>query len=201
MLEVAAERDDLTNGNMFLWDMGQGLSFRSGTFDGAVSISAVQWLCNADKKENNPVQRINRFFQSLYASLARGARAVLQLYPENPSQVELLTSAAMRAGFGGGLVVDFPNSTRAKKYYLVLWAGTSGIPQKMPEAQTGEEPTSVQYETARLKEMRKRADKGKGRDPIKGRQWVLAKKERQRRQGKDVRPDSKYSGRTRKPRF
>jgi 18S rRNA (guanine1575-N7)-methyltransferase len=114
MLEIAAERDDV-NGDLFLWDMGQGLSFRPGMFDGAVSISAVQWLCNADRKENNPVQRINRFFQSLYVSLARGARAVLQLYPESPNQVELLTSAAMRAGFGGGLVVDFPNSTRAKK--------------------------------------------------------------------------------------
>ena len=26
-------------------DMGQGLAFRSGMFDGAVSISALQWLC------------------------------------------------------------------------------------------------------------------------------------------------------------
>ena len=31
----------------------------------------------------------------------------------------------MRAGFSGGLVVDFPNSTRAKKYFLVLMVGNS----------------------------------------------------------------------------
>ena len=30
-------------------------------------------------------------------------------------QVELITTQAMKAGFTGGLVVDYPNSTRAKK--------------------------------------------------------------------------------------
>lgn len=41
----------------------------------------------------------------------------------------MLTSAAMRAGFSGGLVVDFPHSTRAKKYFLVLMVGhTSVVP-------------------------------------------------------------------------
>lgn len=42
------------------------------------------------------------------------------------AQAELLTSAAMRAGFSGGLVVDFPHSTRAKKYFLVLMVGSTG---------------------------------------------------------------------------
>ena len=32
----------------------------------------------------------------------------------------------MRAGFSGGLVVDFPHSTRAKKYFLVLMVGSTG---------------------------------------------------------------------------
>ena len=35
----------------------------------------------------------------------------------------MITSAAMKCGFTGGLVVDYPNSTRAKKYYLVIEAG------------------------------------------------------------------------------
>ena len=38
----------------------------------------------------------------------------------------------MRAGFTGGLVVDYPNSTKAKKYFLVLM--TSGANQQMPTA-------------------------------------------------------------------
>ncbi|CAF4881134.1 unnamed protein product, partial [Rotaria socialis] len=46
---------------------------------------------------------------------ARGARAVFQFYPETPHQVDMITQQAMKAGFTGGLVVDYPNSTRAKK--------------------------------------------------------------------------------------
>lgn len=49
------------------------------------------------------------FFGSLYRCLARGARAVLQVYPENVAQRELILSFAMRAGFAGGVVVDYPH--------------------------------------------------------------------------------------------
>ena len=35
----------------------------------------------------------------------------------------MITTAAMKSGFTGGLVVDYPNSTKAKKYYLVIEAG------------------------------------------------------------------------------
>ena len=63
----------------------------------------------------NPIKRINRFFNTLYGCMSRGSRAVFQFYPENPEQVELLTSAALRAGFTGGLLVDYPNSAKAKK--------------------------------------------------------------------------------------
>lgn len=35
----------------------------------------------------------------------------------------MITSAAMKSGFSGGLVVDYPNSTKAKKYFLVIEAG------------------------------------------------------------------------------
>lgn len=45
MLDVALERE--VDGDVCLADMGHGLPFRVGTFDGAISISAVQWLCNA----------------------------------------------------------------------------------------------------------------------------------------------------------
>ena len=106
-------------------DMGTSLPFRPGSFDGAISISAVQWLCNAEKKSDIPQRRMKAFFQSLYGVLRRGAKAVLQFYPENNQQLDMITTTASRCGFGGGLVVDFPHSSRAKKYYLVLPAGPS----------------------------------------------------------------------------
>lgn len=37
----------------------------------------------------------------------------------------MITSSAMRNGFTGGLIVDFPNSKKAKKYFLFLMAGYS----------------------------------------------------------------------------
>ena len=41
----------------------------------------MQWLCNADSRGADPRKRMRRFFETLYASLARGGRAVLQVPP------------------------------------------------------------------------------------------------------------------------
>ncbi|GAB66844.1 S-adenosylmethionine-dependent methyltransferase [Plasmodium cynomolgi strain B] len=102
-------------GDMILADMGKLMRFQSCIFDGVVSISALQWLCNWDKKDENPKVRISTFFKWLYNCLKRGARAVFQFYPDSAEQIETLTSFAMKAGFGGGVVVDFPNSAKSKK--------------------------------------------------------------------------------------
>ncbi|XP_074269162.1 18S rRNA (guanine-N(7))-methyltransferase RID2-like isoform X2 [Silene latifolia] len=125
MLDVAVERE--VEGDLFLADMGQGLGFRPGVIDGAISISAVQWLCNADKSCHEPRLRLKAFFGSLYRSLSRGARAVLQIYPQNDAQRELILGFAMRAGFAGGVVVDYPHSTKSRKEYLVLTCGPPSL--------------------------------------------------------------------------
>jgi len=65
--EIANERG--VEGDLILNDMGQGIPFKAGTFDGAVSISALQWLCNADKTSHNPKKRLYTFFTTLFASL------------------------------------------------------------------------------------------------------------------------------------
>jgi 18S rRNA (guanine1575-N7)-methyltransferase len=65
--DVALERE--VEGDLLLGDLGQGLPFRAGSFDGAVSISALQWLCNADKSSHHPAKRLYKFFSSLYACL------------------------------------------------------------------------------------------------------------------------------------
>ncbi|XP_041725462.1 probable 18S rRNA (guanine-N(7))-methyltransferase [Coregonus clupeaformis] len=127
-LDVALDRE--VEGDLVLGDMGEGMPFRPGTFDGCISISALQWLCNADKKTHSPPKRLYTFFSTLYSSL-RSPRAVFQLYPENSEQLELITSQAMRAGFSGGMVVDYPNSTKAKKFFLCLFAGFSGTLPKI----------------------------------------------------------------------
>lgn len=211
MLAVAHERG--VDGGLVHDDMGCGLPFRDGLFDGAVSISAVQWLCHAETSEQIPRRRLAKFFEALYKVLRRGARAVLQFYPQSPEQLQLITASAMRAGFGGGLVVDFPHSTRAKKYFLCLLAGPAEPSFAMPQGlgadgmeedadgEEGEERAHVQN-AGRSRQHARRAGAGKrARTPVKSRDWVVRKKESQRRQGKLVRDDSKYTARSRRPKF
>lgn len=121
MLDVAVDRE--VEGGLVMSDMGHGLPFKAGTFDAAISISALQWLCYANKTEQNPRKRLYKFFSTLLASLTRQARCVFQFYPDNSDEIEMITTQAMKAGFYGGLVVDYPNSTKAKKYFLVLMTG------------------------------------------------------------------------------
>uniref|UniRef100_A0A4W4HKG5 18S rRNA (guanine-N(7))-methyltransferase n=1 Tax=Electrophorus electricus TaxID=8005 RepID=A0A4W4HKG5_ELEEL len=192
MLNVALDRG--VEGDLMLADMGQGLPFRPGTFDGCISISALQWLCNADKKSHSPPKRLYTFFSMLYSSLARGARAVFQLYPENSEQLELITAQAMRSGFTGGMVVDYPNSSKAKKFFLCLFAGVSGVLPKVRTVAGSECEISACGILCRFKVL-------KGKSVKKSKDWIMEKKERRRRQGKEVRADTKYTGRQRRPRF
>lgn len=201
MLEIAVED---TEGHLVLSDMGQGVPFRPGVFDACISISALQWLCNADKSSHNPVARLRRFFQTLYACLSGNARAVFQFYPENPAQLNLISSTALRCGFNGGVLVDFPHSSKARKYFLVIYTGKP--PAHAPVALTDESVASS-YNQAKFMSQRgpkpaakesKSGDKRSRRTPLKNKKWVLDIKERQRRQGKTVRPDSKFTARSRR---
>jgi 18S rRNA (guanine1575-N7)-methyltransferase len=56
----------------------------------------------------------------------------------------MIVSSAMRAGFTGGLVVDYPNSSKAKKVFLCLFAGASEK-VSLPMGLSGDEPRQVSY--------------------------------------------------------
>ena len=87
-LDVACERE--VEGDLVHRDMGEGMCFRPGMFDGAIryaptaaidqhhtlshtvylpSVSALQWLCNQDKRAHNPRARMQKFFTTLYACM------------------------------------------------------------------------------------------------------------------------------------
>jgi hypothetical protein len=68
MLKQAKEFMEV-EGDVILSDMGAGLPFTPGAFDGAISISAIQWLCNSNKSDERPAHRLLVFFQSLFACL------------------------------------------------------------------------------------------------------------------------------------
>lgn len=206
MLNIAVERE--VEGDLLYADMGEGFGFRPGTFDGAISISALQWLCTAETKKDNPIKRIHRFFESLYRVLVRGGRCVisiskeqaLQLYPHNAEQIELLTNSALKCGLIGGLVVDYPHSTKAKKYFLMFNAGFSEEVSKELVL-----PKGIEDEEEKIDVVDKKANKhrkGKvDRSAFKSRDWIMKKKERARLQGKKIKTDSKYTGRKRPDAF
>eukprot|EP01039_Chlorochromonas_danica_P006803 gene6803-7516_t len=203
MLDIANERD-AEQGDVIKSDMGQGLPFRPGTFDGAVSISALQWLCYSNSSDQDPKLRLNRFFSSLYTVLKRNARAVLQFYPENPEQAVLIAQCASKVGFAGGVVVDYPNSSKAKKYYLCLsFERSYQLPaaRGLHSGENGEENGEVQVAPMAAKSKKVKRRREGERPRVKSVDWIRHKKERSRRLGKEVKTDSKFTGRRRPTSF
>lgn len=182
-------------GDLMHHDMGTGLPFRPATFDACISISALQWLCYSNAKDQIPKKRLTRFFSSLYQVLRRGGRAVLQFYPETAEQAVLISECAAKVGFAGGVVVDYPNSAKAKKHYLVL-TFERGYKAPVGLSDTGLNQVRVDGER---RDGNKRVHKKKKNGKTK--EWILQKKETQRRKGKDVRQDTKFTGRKRKDKF
>ncbi|KAI0748074.1 williams-Beuren syndrome critical region protein 22 [Daedaleopsis nitida] len=204
MLEVALERE--VEGDLFLQDIGQGFGFRPGSFDGAISVSVLQWLLNAETSHptSSPPHRLNRFFTTLHAALKNPSRAVLQFYPTSDDQIQLITSIAQKAGFGGGVVVDFPNSKKARKVFLCLFVGGGGGAQQVPKGLEGEEEEGMEGKALfeKRRERLRSRDKGGKRKGVKDKEWILKKKELYRQRGKEGVPlDSKYTGRKRKAVF
>ena len=134
------------------------------------------------------------------------------------------------------MVVDFPNSAKAKKFYLCLYCGPQPVANPkalgVDEAVAGIDFTDrkrffnfylficlfvclfvclfissffiylliVCEYFLNMNFLRDKRRKGKKKDKnaVKSKDWVLAKKDRQKRQGKEVRPDSKYTARSRR---
>lgn len=194
MLDIALQRD--VEGDLMLADIGQGVPFRAGTFDAAVSISAIQWLCSAETSDTSPAGRLSRFFNGLYASLRRGGRAVCQFYPKNDQQRNMITQAAVKAGFGAGLLEDDPG-TKNVKLYLVLTVGSTAAEGGSTDI-TGvvEGMDGVDVMDMRRKQQTRTPDVRKG-----NKAWIIKKKEQMERKGKVVKASSKYTGRKRRIQF
>lgn len=194
MLAVAKMQRDV-EGDLILGDMGQGLPFRPGSFDAAISISAIQWLCNAESahEADAPERRLKRFFGTLYVALRRGGKAVLQFYPKDKRQRDMICQAAIRAGFGAGVLED-DGGTKNHKEYLVCSVGGGDITGVV----SGMDGVDVEDGRRAGSRTTSRGDKRE----VKGsRGWILRKKEQMEKKGKVVKASSKYTGRKRNIKF
>ena len=210
MLAIALDRSHThstaASGDLLLADMGQGLPFRAGSFDAAISISAIQWLCNAETSADcdDPKLRLRRFFDTLYSALKRGARAVCQFYPRDEAQRAMICAAAVRAGFGAGVLEDDVGSKNAK-LYLVLTVGGGGMGAEsgsggrditgVVKGLDGVEVVDQRKGREREKARGKRGREAKAKKG--GKEWILRKKEQMVRKGMVVKKTSKYTGRKR----
>jgi len=200
--EEEDEQESPSYGDLMHHDMGTGLPFRPATFDACISISALQWLCYSNSKDQIPKRRLTRFFSSLYQVLRRGGRAVLQFYPETAEQAILISECAAKVGFAGGIVVDYPNSAKAKKHYLVLsfdrnYTAPQGLTDGALLAATRQ---GVRVDSKDNSDNKKRIPVRKKKG-VKTKEWIVQKKETQRKKGKDVRPDTKFTARKRPTKF
>jgi len=110
-----------------------------------------------------------------------------------------------RADFAFSFVfLDYPNSTKAKKHYLVLsfdrtYKAPAGLTDgALLASKNSRDQVRVDDTTIGKGKKGKMHRKKKG---SKTKEWIIQKKGIQRRQGKDVRPDTKYTGRKRKDKF
>jgi 18S rRNA (guanine1575-N7)-methyltransferase len=117
---------------MFASDMRDGVAARAGVFDGAISVSALQWICS-DR------EGLRRFFAGLHRSLRPGARACLQFYPTR-EHARLAVRAARGASFGCELVLSMPHATKARKHFLVLTKAEESSSSAAAAAAAAKEP-------------------------------------------------------------
>lgn len=192
MLDIALQRD--TEGDLLLADIGQGVPFRPGSFDAAISISAIQWLCNAESSDISPRGRLARFFNGLYASLRRGGKAICQFYPKDAAQRNMICGAAIKAGFGAGILEDAPGSKNSK-LYLVLTIGGGDMHGDITSVVKEMDYVKVVDDRRRKKETRKKLEERGSRA------WILREKEKMERRGRIVKASSRYTGRRRGPTF
>lgn len=126
----------------------------------------------------------------------------MQFYPETADQAVLISETATKVGFAGGVVVDYPNSAKAKKHYLVLSFDRSSSQKARPLGLTSE----VEQEHVTVGDIASDAGNRKKKPPrkkkgVKTKEWIVHKKATQRKKGKDVRPDTKYTARKRPTKF
>ena len=118
-------------------------------------------------------------------------RALAQLYPELS---RTRAQAAIKAGFGAGLLED-DMGTKSAKTYLVLTVGGGALDGDITGVVRGMEGVDVDDARRKAKGM-KRGEERKG-----SKAYIMKKKEQMERQGKVVKASSKYTGRKRRIQF
>ncbi len=95
----------------------RSLPFKENEFDGAISISAFQWLLEGDKKEVR--ENIEKTAGELRRVLKPEASAVIQFYPKTEDDMKLSAKIFSKQGFETTIAEDNPKQKNKRKVYLI----------------------------------------------------------------------------------
>ncbi len=96
-----------------------GMPFDDGSFDCAVSISALQWL-GAGKNLGLAFEEYHKAAIEFWRVLKPNGRAAIQFYPRDENEAVLAGKAFRKARFGVTLQVDSADNPKKRKVFLVL---------------------------------------------------------------------------------
>lgn len=92
------------------------MPFKKEEFDGAISISTLQWLLVGEDWEDE----IKKAAGEARRVLKPGAPAVFQFYPKSEEIMEKTGKMFAKAGFGARFAIDNPDSPKKRKIFLIL---------------------------------------------------------------------------------
>ncbi|MBA7713810.1 hypothetical protein ES703_122820 [subsurface metagenome] len=81
-------------------------------FDGAVSVSALQWI--KDKQE------IQKVAEGIYSILNKNGPVVIQFYPGSEQELKETARVFTKNGFHGKTITDYPDIPKNRTVYLVM---------------------------------------------------------------------------------
>lgn len=121
----------------------------------------------------------------------------MPILPQNAQQRNMISEAAVKAGFGAGILEDGAG-TKNEKLYLVLQVGGGEIGD-ITGAVKDLENVDVKDERRMRTENKRGGRDDRGKKGTKA--WIMRKKEQAESKGKVVKSSSKYTGRKRRIAF
>ncbi|MFX0101783.1 MAG: class I SAM-dependent methyltransferase [Candidatus Hodarchaeota archaeon] len=96
------------------------LPFRKNKFSFVVSISAMNFISQEVTDLKSIIRIYNSFSSDLYKILDENGRLVIEFYPKNSDELEIITKAFGKAksGFSSFLVIDKPKTKKSQNYLI-----------------------------------------------------------------------------------
>jgi SAM-dependent methyltransferase len=94
--------------------------FKQHTFDGIISISALQWIYK--EKHNYQMEKnLTTLIKNFYTILNFGSKVIFQFYPKNDEIMEQIGFLIRRnTSFEGNFIIDSPDNPKKRKIFLIL---------------------------------------------------------------------------------